>query len=137
LFRNIRSRNGLKAGNFDPAINHTYSYADSTPLVADDPYGLSTAIGWGDIGRGVGRSIGGGIIGLIGAGASVAYKICKAANDDPCAHCYEDDKRNTAYCHALASTAGRKGTRAYGNAYRVCMERANEILFACLKECEQ
>ena len=74
---------------------------------------------------------------LIGAGIGAAYKICKAANDDPCAHCYEDDKRNIAYCHALASTAGRRRTKAYGNAYRICIARANEILFDCLKECER
>lgn len=115
--------------------------------MSDDPEGLSAGVAWGELiagaGRGAGaaglRGSGAGILGAIGAaGVGAAYGICKAAAEsDPCAYCYEDDKRNVAYCVALAATAGRKGSSAWRNTYRVCMEAASNALFECLRECER
>jgi RHS repeat-associated protein len=140
------ARRSLKAGQFEDEINQMYAYVASNPLVFEDPTGLSTSITWGEILGGAGRGAaggasrggGGGIGGaLIGGALGAAYGICKSAADsDPCAYCYEADKRNVAQCGALAATAGRKGTKAYANAYRVCMRRIEDILFECLAEYE-
>lgn len=123
-----------------PRYNHPYLYAEADPISFVDPEGLSAGVGviGGAVGGGS-RGAGLGIPGLV-AGAAIggAYGlVCMAANSDPCAYCYEADKRNMAFCHAMASTAGRRGTKAYANAYRVCIARANQALLECLEDCQK
>lgn len=119
---------------------------NADPIGSDDPLGLSSTLTWGEIlaggGRGAiaGSSRGAGGLGLgalIGGAVGAAYGICKAAAEsDPCAHCYEDDKRNIAQCKALAATAGRPGTKAYWRAYYACEQQMNQVLYKCLADCE-
>jgi hypothetical protein len=125
---------------------NTFAYADSGPLGVSDPLGLSPSLTWGEAlaegGRGAatGASRGSrmGLAGImIGGAAGAAYGVCRAAaNSDPCAYCYEDDKRNVAQCAALAATSGRRGSKAYWRTYHACLERMNKLLYECLEECE-
>ena len=139
-------RRGVRAARIDLVLSNTYSYGNSDPLGTVDPLGLSPSLTWGEVLAGAGRgaasgasrgSRGGALGAMIGGAAGAAYGICKtAADSDPCAYCYEDDKRNVAQCTALAATSGRRGTKAYWRTYHACLERMNKILYECLEECE-